>query len=108
MSKLWDTHIISAAEFPDDVAREIAAKEPALVLIMSMQIQGGRQLLYWCKALRAAQYKGTITVLLPAKLRDYDTAFKRLRKAGATFVMTSVGQAIRRMQLQAKSLSNHD
>lgn len=100
----WEIRVVSAAEFPDDVAMEIANKQPQLVLIVSMHLQGGRQLRYWCKSLRKAKYSNTITVLLPARLRDYDGVFNRLRQAGANFVMTSMRQAIRRTQLHANTL----
>jgi predicted PurR-regulated permease PerM len=103
MAHEWTIRTVPSAELPDDVAAEIAEKKPNLVLIVSMNLQGGRQLRYWCNSLRNAKYTGTITVLLEAKLRDYDHVFNRLRKAGANFVMTSVRQATRKMQLQANA-----
>ena len=52
MANEWDIRVVSAAEFPDDVAMEISEKKPLLVLIVAMHLQGGRQLRYWCKSLR--------------------------------------------------------
>ncbi len=100
----WTLRVVSTAEFPDDVANEIAEKKPQLVLIVAMHLQGGRQLRYWCKSLRSAKYTGSISILVSAKLRNYDTVSNQLRKVGANFVMTSVRQVVRKMQLQAKPL----
>ncbi len=104
MAENWTIRVVSIAEFPDDVATEIAENNPQLVLIAAMHLQGGRQLRYWCKSLRSAKYTGTITILLSARLQNYDSVFNRLRKVGANFVMTSVRQVSRRMLLDANPL----
>ncbi|HZU34619.1 MAG TPA: AI-2E family transporter [Gemmataceae bacterium] len=95
----YDVQALSTRTLPTDVEATIERRHPALVFIAVMPPGGLMQASYLCRRLHKRFSDMPIVVGYWGHTRHYDRLLRRLRKAGASYVTTSLAQT--RSQLEA-------
>ncbi len=85
-------------DIPDVEANEIAAMSPSVIVIAVIPPRGLHEARYWCRALRAAGYKGYIIVACFGRFKNFDRLFLDVRRSGANWFTTTVDQTSRRIR----------
>ncbi len=74
---------------PEQVGRQIAEADPALVVIVILPKGGFAQARYLCRSIRREGYARPIVMCCLGRFKNHDKLFVRFRKAGATGMTTS-------------------
>ncbi|TWU10393.1 AI-2 transport protein TqsA [Novipirellula galeiformis] len=77
---------------PQEISRQVAAKNPVAVVIVVVPPGGLPQARYLCKSIRDEGYQGAVVVACLGKFKNFDRLFVKFRKAGATSMTTSYSQ----------------
>jgi predicted PurR-regulated permease PerM len=91
--------VLSVNLLPAEVEAIIASRNPAVIFVAVLPPGGLEQARYLCKRLRTRFADAKIVVGYWGRSRDFDRLLVRLRKAGASYVTTSLLQS--RSQIQA-------
>lgn len=99
----FEVRVESTRVLPTEVEAEIEREKPALVFVAVMPPGGLVQARYLCRLLRQRFADLPIIVGYWGNVRQYDRLLVRLRKAGASYVTTSLLQTRSQMQALAKT-----
>lgn len=94
--------VVSSKTLSSEIEARVARDRPALVVIAVVPPGGITQALYLCRTLRARFPELGLVVGYYGAVRDFDRLLLRFRKAGASYVTTSLQQSAGRV---ATSLS---
>ena len=90
---------LSSRSLPADVEEEVARTRPAVVFIAVLPPGGFEQARYLCRRLRRRFEQLPVVVGYFGRARNFDRLLVRLRRAGASYVTTSILQT--RTQIKA-------
>ncbi len=85
-------------ELPSSVTEWVAKESPAAVVIGIVPLGGFVQARYLSRSMREQGYTGPIVVACFGRFKNYDRLFMRFRKAGATYMTTSMEQTHRKLE----------
>lgn len=83
---------------PDNIAKQVVADNPLIVVIVVMPKGGFAQARFLCQAIRSAGYGGVIVVCCLGKFKNFDRLFVKFRRAGATLMTTTYGQTHKKLE----------
>ena len=84
--------LATTKHLPSKVVKQIQSEQPDLVVLAAMPPGGMPQVRYMCGAIRQVCPDIAIIVACFAKLKNYDEMLVSLRKSGASYLTTSLGQ----------------
>ncbi|MEO8520174.1 MAG: hypothetical protein ABI603_02360, partial [Acidobacteriota bacterium] len=96
--------VLTTRLLPSDVIRHVASSGASAVVISNMPPGGQPQTMYLCRILRDQYPQLLIVVSRWGGRADYDERLVRIRKAGASYLTTTLAQTL--AQLHAST--DHD
>ena len=84
--------LATTKNLPSQVIKQIHSDQPDAVVLAAMPPGGIRQIRYMCREIRKVCPETKILVAYFAKLNNYDELLVSLRKSGANYLTTSLGQ----------------
>ena len=89
--------VVSSKTLASEIEARVERERPALVVIAVVPPGGLTQALYLCRTLRRRFPELPLVVGYYGATRDYDRLLQRFRKAGASYLTTSVAQSASRL-----------
>jgi hypothetical protein len=90
--------VVTRQRLSEDIVSQIARERPALVLIAVMPPGGLTQAAFLCRRLRRDFPELVIVVAYLRPPKDFDRLLLRMRKAGASYLTTSLAQTASRVE----------
>ena len=97
----YPVEVLSTRVMPKAVDARIDAEKPAVAVLSVLPPDGLPQALYQVKRLRTAHPDLPILVVYLGKSRRFDSLLVRFRKAGASYVVTTLAQAAGQVKMLA-------
>ena len=98
--------IATTKKLPSQVIKQIQSEQPDAVVLAAMPPGGIPQIRYMCREIRKVCPETKILVAYFAKLNNYDELLVSLRKSGANYLTTSLGQTKHQIDTLIDTLIN--
>ncbi|MBB3209237.1 putative PurR-regulated permease PerM/CheY-like chemotaxis protein [Rhodopirellula rubra] len=93
------THCFTTKQLPSRVLQQIETEQPDVVLLTVMPPGGLPQLKFMCEETRRRSQRSHIVVVYLGEIADYDELLVELRGDGASYLTTSLGQAVHQIEM---------
>ncbi|TWT91170.1 AI-2E family transporter [Neorhodopirellula pilleata] len=94
-----DTNCFTTKQLPSRVLEQVETQQPDVVLLAVMPPGGLPQLKFMCEETRRRSPSSHIVVVYLGEIADYDELLVELRGDGASYLTTSLGQAIHQIEM---------